>query len=175
MSIFRAEFDNWLRNIIKTYNLSGDIIEIGGFFDYPLYFKNTKTLLSLNLSYSNRISKKINQIVCDFVNANFLKDNFFDCVMAIYVLEHINPATQREFIQQMVRIVKPMGHIIIAAPEKCRYHPNPIDGLRYTLDDLIRLFSPCELITHTKSKHVWEVTNKEEIHHFCLFRKRKWN
>ncbi len=70
------------------------------------------------------------------------KDNTFDCVIATEVLEHLHyPET---FIQEVYRIVKPLGKIIISTPYKekikqtlCIHcnRPTPINAHLHSFDE----------------------------------------
>lgn len=63
-----------------------------------------------------------------------LKKETYDTVVALQVIEHCqNP---KKAIQEMIRITKPKGTIIISAPFIFYYHKSPKDYYRFTEDAL---------------------------------------
>jgi len=65
-------------------------------------------------------------------------DNYFDTILCIAVLEHVeNP---EEIVQEFMRVVKPGGHVIASVPFLQPEHKVPTDFQRYTQDGLQRLF-----------------------------------
>jgi 2-polyprenyl-3-methyl-5-hydroxy-6-metoxy-1,4-benzoquinol methylase len=66
--------------------------------------------------------------VVDFEDARTLPDAGFDAAGALNVLEHVG--RPRRFLDEMVRVVRPGGHIILASPNLA----SPLVGLRILVD-----------------------------------------
>jgi SAM-dependent methyltransferase len=66
--------------------------------------------------------------VVDFEDAGGLPDASFDAAGALNVLEHI--ASPRRFLDEMIRVVAPGGHIVLASPNLT----SPLVGLRVLVD-----------------------------------------
>lgn len=65
--------------------------------------------------------------------------NFFDAILCIAVLEHVeNP---EEVVPELYRVLKPGGHLILEVPFLQPEHKVPTDYQRYTKDGLVRLVS----------------------------------
>lgn len=59
-----------------------------------------------------------------------LPDNSFDCVVAVSILEHIYD--YQKVIDEIYRILKPEGKLILACPFVFPYHPSREDYFRYS-------------------------------------------
>jgi SAM-dependent methyltransferase len=71
------------------------------------------------------------------VEATGLPDDSFDLVLCTEVLEHsLNPW---QGIQEIRRILKPSGFLIVSAPHVWFYHPHPTDHWRFTQEGLVHL------------------------------------
>lgn len=65
--------------------------------------------------------------------------NYFDTVLCLAVLEHVeNPA---QVLAELCRVLKPDGHLILEVPFLQPEHKVPTDFQRYTKDGLVRLVS----------------------------------
>jgi SAM-dependent methyltransferase len=73
--------------------------------------------------------------VVDFEDAATLPDASFEAAGALNVLEHV--ARPRRFLDELVRVVAPGGHIVLASPNLT----SPLAGLR-VLADLLRRRTP---------------------------------
>ncbi len=68
-----------------------------------------------------------------------VESNFFDAILCIAVLEHVeNP---EEVVPELYRVLKPGGHLILEVPFLQPEHKVPTDFQRYTKDGLVRLVS----------------------------------
>jgi SAM-dependent methyltransferase len=68
-----------------------------------------------------------------------VESNYFDTVLCIAVLEHVeNP---EDVVPEMYRVLKPGGHLILEVPFLQPEHKVPTDFQRYTKDGLVRLVS----------------------------------
>jgi SAM-dependent methyltransferase len=66
-----------------------------------------------------------------------LPDDSFDLVLCTEVMEHsLNPW---QGIQEIRRILKPSGLLIVSAPHVWFYHPHPTDHWRFTQEGLVHL------------------------------------
>lgn len=81
------------------------------------------------------------------------------------------PAQRRAYVQQVVRAVKPGGHVIVATfgpegPEQC----SGLDVARYDADDLHDQFGPrFELLTHKVEEHRTPNGTRQQFT-YCLCR-----
>ncbi|MST94000.1 MAG: class I SAM-dependent methyltransferase [Pedosphaera sp.] len=75
-------------------------------------------------------------VVCSATELTF-PDNSFDTVVSTEVLEHV-PEPQRA-INEMHRVLKPGGHLILSTPMYWPRHEVPYDFFRYPYDGLIHL------------------------------------
>lgn len=66
------------------------------------------------------------------------EDNYFDTVIATELLEHI--AYPERAVQEIHRVLKPEGIVIISTRFIFPYHPGPKDYYRFTKDSLALLF-----------------------------------
>lgn len=67
------------------------------------------------------------------------EDNYFDSILCTEVLEHVqNPSV---LVDEMRRVLKPGGKIILTVPFSARYHYIPHDYYRYTPSSLKSIFS----------------------------------
>lgn len=68
-----------------------------------------------------------------------VEDNYFDAILCIAVLEHVeNP---EEVVPELYRVLKPGGHLILDVPFLQPEHKVPTDFQRYTKDGLVKLAS----------------------------------
>lgn len=119
-----ATIENILENITK--DKTG--VEIGGPSQTgPPIYKSAKMMDNIVFSkttvwrnhtdeynfYQNKTGKVI---INDSVNIKDVEDNNYDFVFSSHCLEHI--ANPMKALQEMIRITKPRGYIIIVVPEK---------------------------------------------------------
>lgn len=109
--------------IVAQQYVQGNLLEIGcgvgrgidlmveKATNYTALDKNTEVLAALTKKYPN----------CTFQQANVppltgLADNQFDCVVSFQVIEHIEK--DNLFLQEIYRVLKPGGFVIITTPNK---------------------------------------------------------
>lgn len=80
----------------------------------------------------------INFVAANLVSLPFKSDNF-DFLMSFHTLEHIYPSDVDSFINEVFRILKPGGYMLISIPYDHAY-PDPAHVGFYTEDDLMNLF-----------------------------------
>lgn len=69
----------------------------------------------------------------------------FDVVISTCALEHIK--NWKEAISNMKRICKQNGIILIIVPSDWPFHEHPYDFWRYKKEDIINIFSDCDILT----------------------------
>lgn len=69
-------------------------------------------------------------IVCDLTQINPFKDDRFDAVLLMNVLEHVYDTDK--LLQVSCKLLKPGGLIIAAIPFLVKIHQEPVDYVRYT-------------------------------------------
>lgn len=102
--------------------LSGKLLDVGfgyGFIEELLSKGNSFTFYGIDISQTavKRLKKKI---IGDFGVGSILKipykDNFFDVVLALEILEHISPYNTLKAINELYRVLKAHGALIISVP-----------------------------------------------------------
>ena len=61
--------------------------------------------------------KGINTINCDARDIKF-EDNIFDFTFSSGLVEHFNPQDRKQIINEMIRVTKPHGQILVIIPNK---------------------------------------------------------
>ncbi|MBP7509979.1 MAG: class I SAM-dependent methyltransferase [Prolixibacteraceae bacterium] len=93
-------------------------------------------LLDHNISYP-----ELN--VCSDVRKLPFSNDSFDCVLSFQVLEHV--ANPFEAMQEIGRILKPGGVLLLSVPHLSRLHELPHDYFRYTENGLLELAKSANL------------------------------
>ncbi len=107
-------------SLIRRYKKSGNLLEIGCSFGYLLkrLEKDFNTYGIDKSSYaiksSKNICRKSKTYVGDARNLSIFKNRFFDVVIALHVLEHLN--TPEKAIAEVHRILKNNGIFIFVTP-----------------------------------------------------------
>ncbi len=154
--------------ISKIEKTSGFVLDVGCGNGWAAeYFTSKKKMItSLDISVANP-KKVMKYFPSGFHSAltadSFklpIKDNSYDCVIASEIIEHV--VSPREFVQELYRVVKPGGKLIITTPYKevLRYclciHCNkktPVHAHIHSFDENILK----DLLPVTdKSKFEWE-------------------
>lgn len=111
----------------------GDLVDIGcGTAPYKKYYLphvNSYTGLDHPQTVKMYPSQDKPDILGDLLNLP-IKNNSYDTVILFEVLEHIN--NPQKAIQEIERILKPKGHLLLAVPFFYPLHDIPFDYLRYT-------------------------------------------
>lgn len=118
----------------KNFELRGDCLEIGNFFLNKKSFFNFFKFKNKNTLYFSDIKKnfkKKNYFYFDLEKKNNLKKKF-DNIIIFNVLEHVYDVENG--IEEIKKILKNNGQIIISTPFIYRYHHAPLDFNRPTLD-----------------------------------------
>ncbi|MEM0982797.1 MAG: class I SAM-dependent methyltransferase [Planctomycetota bacterium] len=82
-------------------------------------------------------------IIGDITSCPQIDSASFDVVFSNNVFEHVREPWRAA--DECVRICKPGGLLVHAAPFAWRYHPVPVDMFRYTHEGLRYLFERCEV------------------------------
>ncbi len=77
-------------------------------------------------------------VICPVTELKF-EDGIFDTVLATQVLEHV--FEHDKMMQEVYRVLKPGGKIILTVPFAWELHEEPYDFFRYTKHGLKELFS----------------------------------
>ncbi len=129
---------------IKKYSpeIRGKVLDLGaGKSPYKIFFKNASEYLRLD----NRDYKNID-IVADITKKLPIKNNSFDSVVCIQVLEHIkNP---KFVVDEIYRVLKNNGRCLLTTHMAAPLHGEPYDYYRFTkyaLEDLFNGFKYVEI------------------------------
>jgi SAM-dependent methyltransferase len=69
-------------------------------------------------------------IVCDLTQVNPFKENCFDAIVLMNVLEHVFDS--KVFLKELAKLLKPGGQLLVAVPFLLKVHQAPFDFVRYT-------------------------------------------
>lgn len=118
---------------LKRITLNGSVLDLGGDVrsEYRMLLKGKPSFTVLNLD-----PKASPDIVHDLEKALPLKDDSYDHVLLINVLEHIYE--YRQLLREALRVTKPGGTIVIVVPFLFPIHPSPDDFWRFSKNALRR-------------------------------------
>ena len=124
-----------IKEAIKNY-AKGNFLDLGcGNKPYEsLYNKTTVSQTGCDIMQSNR--NRVD-IICPAYDLRF-NDAIFDSVLCTQVLEHV--FEHDKMIQEIYRVLKPGGNIILTVPFAWEIHEEPYDFFRYTKHGLRELF-----------------------------------
>ncbi|MBD3390047.1 methyltransferase domain-containing protein [Candidatus Micrarchaeota archaeon] len=125
------------KDIMKKYSNGGDVLDVGSANSpYKEYFPN---ITSLDID-----PKSGADIICDAENMETLKNESFDLVLCTAVLEHTKKPWR--VIDEMKRVLKKGGTIILTVPFMYPLHETPRDYYRFTKYWLTDQFSDFRIL-----------------------------
>lgn len=89
-------------------------------------------------------------------------DNAFDLVFAANVIEHVRKPWL--WVQELARVLKVGGHLILVSPVSWPYHPAPVDCWRLYPDAYRALFDHAGLETVLALTDTLEAIDAEWVH-----------
>jgi glycosyltransferase involved in cell wall biosynthesis len=120
----------FIQRCFHQESIPGPILEIGSGrdkFNRALFSKKYKVITT------NIYPKNVVNYICS-VNCLSFEDNKFGCVICEHVLEHVeNPARA---IDEIKRVLKPNGLLILTAPFSWSIHEKPYDLWRFSEEGL---------------------------------------
>lgn len=129
-SITRA----YLNQRLKTETLQGKTIDIGGGknADYISFMKKTDDceLVTFDIKSGATVDFETDRLPAE--------DGTYDTVLFLNVMEHI--FNYQHIANEVVRITKPGGQLIVFVPFLMWYHPDHSDFFRYTDEALEKIF-----------------------------------
>jgi len=129
----RREIYYFLKN--NSNFLSGSMLDFGcGSKPYKNLFKNCQNYLSIDV-----LSDKENVKPDIFYNGTKLPfaDNIFDSILCTEVFEHVEKLD--DIINELYRVLKPGGRMIVTTPFMCMEHEMPYDFRRLSFNGLSNL------------------------------------
>ncbi len=111
--------DPYLKEVFINYVLSkkGINLDVGcGTGEYIKFFKNIGYNI-IGIDFSSYAAKVSNQINASALAIPF-KDNTFDSIYSIHVVEHLTHNELIKFLKEAKRVLKKNGRIFIVAPNK---------------------------------------------------------
>jgi SAM-dependent methyltransferase len=145
--------------ILKTLNSvkNSKILDIGsGDFRHKIEnfskFNNKYFPIDLKKSGHTMSNKKLAEIY-DGVNIPY-KSDFFDFVIFTEVLEHVEQPNKLK--QDIHRVLKKKGKVLITVPYLFAEHEMPYDFRRFTLNGLIKFFNYNKEYTILKKKKIFK-------------------
>lgn len=147
-SILRKFVNSFINDNIN--NIQGDILEIGRRVYEPLIPRvQVKSYTCLDIEKFPDID-----IVADIQNMPNVESNKFDTIICTQVLEHVPSPFQAA--NELYRILKPGGKLIISVPFLNNYHMEPHDYWRFTeysLKYILQNFSEIEVLNYGSTYH----------------------
>lgn len=124
-----------IKEAIKNY-AKGDFLDLGcGNKPYEsLYNAVTSSQIGCDIAQSD---KKRVDTICPVTDLKF-GDAMFDSVLCTQVLEHV--FEHDKMMQEILRVLKPGGNLILTVPFAWELHEEPYDFFRYTKYALKELF-----------------------------------
>lgn len=83
-------------------------------------------------------------IVCDLTQVNPFRESSFDAIVLMNVLEHVFDT--RSFLNELAKILKPGGKLLVAIPFLLKEHQEPFDFVRFTQFSFQRWGKECGLV-----------------------------
>lgn len=115
--------------------LSGNLLDFGGGSKpYQDLFKNSQNYFSIEV-----LSNKENLKSDIYYNGSELPfaDNTFDSILCTEVFEHVEKLD--DVIDELYRVLKPGGRMIVTTPFMCMEHEMPYDFRRFSFNGLSNL------------------------------------
>jgi ubiquinone/menaquinone biosynthesis C-methylase UbiE len=94
---------------------------------------------------SQNNSTKIYFVYADLLK-NPMKNETFDFLMSFHVLEHIYPEDSVQFVNELYRILKPGGYLVLSIPYE-RAYPDTAHVAFYNVESVCKLFEGCGFYT----------------------------
>lgn len=119
----------------NTNFLSGNLLDFGGGSKpYQDLFKNSQNYFSIEV-FSNKENLKSDI----YYNGSELPfaDNTFDSILCTEVFEHVEKLD--DVIDELYRVLKPGGRMIVTTPFMCMEHEMPYDFRRFSFNGLLKL------------------------------------
>jgi len=157
----RRQSNAWLRRV--CVDIEGAVLSIGSGDDsdgqrgcYRDYFPRASSYTTSEVRPKGGCD-----LVLDVTNMPDIADAAYDCIYCSGVLEHVFDF--RAGLDEMTRILKPGGVLLLGTPFRQGIHMKPNDFWRFTKFALLRLLEPnyevvemAELCPHDKKS--WPVT-----------------
>lgn len=130
--------------------IKGDILEIGReVYKNKIPEQNINSYTCLDIEEHPDV-----EIVADIQNMPQVGSGKFDTILCTQVLEHVpNPFLAAN---ELHRVLKPGGRLIVTVPFLNNYHMEPHDYWRYTeygLSNILKDFSSCKVESHGSTYH----------------------
>jgi SAM-dependent methyltransferase len=155
ISIGRLSLDDVLVPMFKRLR-EGIVLDVGSENSPYKKFILHKKYLRLDINPKNKPD------ICSDIHKIKWKSNYFDTVIATEVLEHLYDP--RKAVKEIKRILKPGGVCILSTRFCYRYHANPKDYYRFSVDSLEDLFSGFkkkEIVPHgNRIQLIWHIINR---------------
>lgn len=139
VSLARKECNSILKDWCK--NIQGNVLSIGSSYDIDKEGKKYRDYFYNATKYTtSEVSSKFGcDLILDVTNMSEILNETYDCVFCIGVLEHVFEC--RKGLEEITRILKRGGTLIVGFPFNQRLHCEPTDFWRFTkftIDLLLR-------------------------------------
>lgn len=147
-SISRAYVEKFI--LTNKSLIHGDILEIGrNVYKNVVLIENIVSYSCLDIAAYPDID-----IVADIQNMKNVESDRFDSIICTQVLEHVpNPF---DAVDELYRILRPGGRLLVTVPFLNNYHMEPDDYWRFTeyaLTFLLKKFSHCAITSYGSTYH----------------------
>src|SRR5512135_356734 len=132
-SVSRDELHGFFNRCLRSHPFSGPVLEIGAGRDRYVrtLFSRKHKVVTVNIYPSNVVDH-----IASVARLPF-GDRTFGCVVCAHVLEHVDAPGQA--LDEIARVLKPNGLLILVSPFSCAVHNKPYDLWRFTEEGLRHL------------------------------------
>lgn len=157
---YTGMFTKDILHMLQPYFV-GKALDVGaGTTKYSTIILKTATSYTASDSFPG----KHIDVVCDAHNLPF-PDGSYDTVICTGVLEHV----RQPWIvaKELERMVKPGGHLIVAAPFMVGYHADPHDYFRFSMEGMNTLFTNVKILELSTYGGFFELISSAAKFGFC--------
>lgn len=145
----------WIKSKLEHINLKKNdkVLDIGSSslkyrtIEQPYIDKNIFSVLrkiGCEIIHLDCKDKEGVDIVCDIAKLDTLQ-NQYDLILCTNLLEHIQD--RMKFIEDVNRLLKDSGYLIVTVPYNFEYHPDPVDTMyRPSVKEIEQAFYPLHVI-----------------------------
>ncbi len=161
-----------LEYAVRTYS-KGKVLDIGcGNKPYEKLFEN-KCDEYIGCDIVQSSENKVD-VICEAINIP-LEDNSLDIVFSTQVIEHVGD--HNKLLNEMYRMLKPNGYVILSGPMYWHLHEEPYDFFRFTKHGFKYIFEKqgFQMVESLANGGKWATLGQMIIHTFPYFlTKRKF-
>ena len=128
--------NRFVKRFVKDIPSKSKVLDAGGTGSYRDIFTDVELdYESTNLNDPTNI----HTFVCDLTEAIPRSDNYYDVIINLQVLEHVQ--YPQKVVDEFYRVLKPNGKLYLTAPLNIRYHGSPDHYYNFTKSGLELIFT----------------------------------